>query len=290
MKTAFLALLASVSTAVAQVYQPPSLSSIDPVFRTGEQFNQYVSFSRGSLTSPPQVTLHYGGTAAFTRSAFSTANRGELQIPIPAPLVGSFRLEKIELADASGSTLYLRDGSIVRALYGAPNLPTTHSINLAVGDFATGGAAPVPPTNGPSSRLVNIATLGQVSPGNALTAGFVVRGSGLRVLIRAVGPTLAALGVPGALANPQLRITNATGLTVETNDDWGAASGDVTAFAKQMASVGAFAFSSTDSRDAAVVMFLQPGNYTAVVSASDGAATASASKTGTALVEVYELP
>jgi hypothetical protein len=63
-----------------------------------------------------------------------------------------------------------------------------------------------------------------------------------------------------------------------TNDNWGGGSALATAFGN----VGAFALGAT-SRDAALLVTLQPGNYTAQVSGVNGTA-------GRAQVEVYEVP
>lgn len=139
------------------------------------------------------------------------------------------------------------------------------------------------------ARLVNIATRGFVgTEGNVLISGFVISAEGPKtLLIRVVGPTLGGFGVDGALANPQLAIYGrAAGASADSvlasNDDW---STDATAAARISTvggQVGAFAL-PYGSRDAALVVTLPPGNYTA--QASGVGAT-----TGTALVEIYAAP
>jgi hypothetical protein len=129
-------------------------------------------------------------------------------------------------------------------------------------------------------RLANVSVLKQINAGESLTAGFVVGGSGEKqVLIRAIGPGLAQLGVQGTMADPQLTL-NKSGVTaaVATNNDWGGTAALSAAFA----SVGAFALPAA-SKDAAILVSLAPGNYTAQV-------TGVAGSTGLALVEVYEVP
>ncbi|MBI5767223.1 MAG: PKD domain-containing protein [Verrucomicrobia bacterium] len=126
-------------------------------------------------------------------------------------------------------------------------------------------------------RLVNVSVLKQIGAGESLTAGFVVGGTGTRrVLIRAVGPGLAALGVGGTMPDPQLAL-NRSGVEapINANNDWGGTPTLSAAFA----SVGAFALPA-NSKDAAILVSLAPGNYTAQVTGS----------TGLALVEVYEVP
>ncbi len=130
--------------------------------------------------------------------------------------------------------------------------------------------------------IVNASTRAFVGTGEAvLIPGFVVGGSGaLRLLVRAVGPGLAAFGVAGALADPTLTVFR-DGAAVATNDNWSAATNSAE-IAAAAANTGAFAL-ALGSRDAAVLITLAPGAYTAVVSGVGGS-------TGTALVEVYALP
>lgn len=134
-----------------------------------------------------------------------------------------------------------------------------------------------------AQRLANLSTRTQVGSGaNVTVVGFVVgQGSSKNILIRAVGPTLAAspFGVPGTISDPKIDITDASGRVVFSNDNWSTTTvGGSTTFA----SLGAFNL-ATNSRDAAILATnLVPGAYTATVS---GAGTAA----GVALVEVYDV-
>ncbi len=118
-------------------------------------------------------------------------------------------------------------------------------------------------------------------PGKRITAFYgVVSGSTVRVLIRAVGPTLGGFGVPGTLADPKLTVL--TGSTeLFSNDDWQAntAVGETIAVS---ATVGAFVLDDGSS-DAAVVATLLPGAYTVKVFGVGDT-------TGVALVEIYIVP
>jgi hypothetical protein len=73
-----------------------------------------------------------------------------------------------------------------------------------------------------NSRLANISTRGFVQGGNnVMIAGTIVLGpSAQRVVIRAIGPSLTGFGVPNALPDPILELHDASGTTLETNDDW----------------------------------------------------------------------
>jgi hypothetical protein len=116
-----------------------------------------------------------------------------------------------------------------------------------------------------------------------LIAGFAIGGTGSkRVLIRAIGPTLGLFGVPGTLADPKLELYSSTSTTpISTNDNWAAAA-NATEVSAIFTRVGAFQL-ALESKDAALLVTLPPGSYTAQV-------TGPGTTTGTALVEVYEVP
>ena len=102
-----------------------------------------------------------------------------------------------------------------------------------------------------------------------------------RLLIRGVGPAMDSLGVPGTLSDPVLRLFKAPDTDpFATNDNWGEASNanDIAQAADQ---VGALPF-DPGSKDAAILITLQPGVYTAQVHGADGT-------NGVALVEAFRV-
>lgn len=143
--------------------------------------------------------------------------------------------------------------------------------------------------DGTSGRLMNLSTRARIGTGeNLLIAGFVVSGgSGTRrLLVRAAGPALASMQVSGALADPTLKVVNATtGATVSTNDNWStpavAGAADATTLANTFAIAGAFPFQA-GSKDAALIADFPPGLYGINATGVNNA-------TGVALVEVYDL-
>ncbi len=132
-------------------------------------------------------------------------------------------------------------------------------------------------------RLVNVSARNFAGVAEqTLIAGFVIDGNEpRRVMIRGVGPTLLDLDVTGVLADPRLEVhttINRVDRVIASNDDWAAEPG----VAEASRTAGAFALRD-NSFDAAIVMVLPAGVYTAHVSGAD-------ETTGEALVEVYELP
>lgn len=127
-----------------------------------------------------------------------------------------------------------------------------------------------------ASTLRNISVRTNAAPGQIVTPGFVIRGTGSkRVLIRAVGPTLTSYGVTGEMPNPIVTVYDSNQNVVATNDDWDAS------LAPAFSGVGAFPLDA-GSRDAALLIDL-PANaaYTAQVTGSDG-------QGGIVLLEVYD--
>jgi hypothetical protein len=73
------------------------------------------------------------------------------------------------------------------------------------------------------SYLANISTRGFVQTGdNVMIGGFILGGgtSGAQVLVRAIGPSLGAAGVNGALSDPTLELRDADGTLISSNDNW----------------------------------------------------------------------
>ena len=129
------------------------------------------------------------------------------------------------------------------------------------------------------SVLANISTRGLVQTGeNVMIAGFIV-GAGTsdsRVVIRALGPSLAQSGVTTPLQDPMLQLIDGNGTTVRQNDNW-------QADAAQAAELTTIGIAPTNAAEAALVAAVPPGAYTAVVADKNG-------RSGTGLVEVYSVP
>ena len=135
-------------------------------------------------------------------------------------------------------------------------------------------------TPSPTAHYINVSSRGFAGTGsNVMTVGFVITGSARKtILVRGIGPTLGAYSVAGALADPQLTVADVNQNVVGYNDDWGGTAALQAAFN----AVSAFAI-PTASKDAALIVSLPPGAYTAQVTGANGSS-------GIALLEVYEMP
>lgn len=125
-------------------------------------------------------------------------------------------------------------------------------------------------------RAGNISTRGSVMSGDrVLIGGFIVGGSQAKdVVVRAIGPSLSAAGVAGALSDPTVELRNASGGLIDSNNNWG----DHPA-AAQIQSEG---LAPTNPAESALRAALNPGSYTAIVRGANGTS-------GVGLVEVYDL-
>jgi hypothetical protein len=152
----------------------------------------------------------------------------------------------------------------------------TISHGLLLGDFTLNGVVFHfrAPQESSENRMANISTRGFVNTGQGqLIGGFIIRGGPKFVLIRALGPSLSAVGVNPVLADPQLKLFQNNTL-LRQNNDWQTAT--------NAAEVTATTIPPTNAKEAAILIRLEPGNYTTVVDGADNG-------TGIALVEVYEI-
>jgi uncharacterized protein YkwD len=125
-----------------------------------------------------------------------------------------------------------------------------------------------------TAKLANVATRGLIQPGDKLMiGGFIVQNGSVRVVVSALGPSLAALGITNALPNTTLQLRDLNGAIVLENDDW---------MTDQKAELEATGLQPTNNLEAALVQTIPPGQYTAQVRGKPEA-------TGTGVVQVFFL-
>ena len=125
------------------------------------------------------------------------------------------------------------------------------------------------------ASLGNISTRVDVQNGESVSiGGFIIAGSSAKqVIIRAMGPSLAAAGIQGALADPTLELCDSTGNLLLANDNWKTT---------QEQAIRDTTLAPPNDLESAILASLQPGAYTAIVSGANNG-------TGVGLVEVYDL-
>ncbi len=156
---------------------------------------------------------------------------------------------------------------------GAAYSPTLQRFVLV----GTGGTILV--SNPAPTVFANVSTRGLVSNTQTFIGGFVIEGTAPRtVLIRADGPVLTQFGVANALPDPVLTVFDNSQKVVATNTGW-ATNMEPASISTAALTVGAFALPNP-SPDSALLLTLQPGAYTAVITSAGG-------NSGTALFEAY---
>lgn len=202
----------------------------------------------------------------------------------------------LELHDSSGATIASNDNwkETQQAEIQATGIPPANELESAIVRTLSPGAytAIVRGRNGatgvglveaydlaPSanSKLANISTRGFVgNSGNVMIGGFIAGPAGAgagQVAVRAIGPSLSAAGVSGALQDPTLELHDGNGATLSTNDNWQDT---------QPYDVESSGLVPRNDAESVVVTTVVPGNYTAIVRGKNNG-------TGVGLVEVYDI-
>jgi len=129
------------------------------------------------------------------------------------------------------------------------------------------------------AELANVSTRGFVGTGdNVLIGGVIIGPSGApaaTLVLRALGPSLASLGVAGTLADPVLELHDGNGTILATNNNWQDDAG-------QVANLQSLGLAPADSHESAIYTTVPVGPYTAIVTGSNGT-------TGVGLVEIYNI-
>jgi hypothetical protein len=122
--------------------------------------------------------------------------------------------------------------------------------------------------------LANVSTRGRATGDQAMIGGVIIGAGNLaeQIIVRGIGPSLAAAGIDDNLADPTLELRSSSGL-VATNDDWKT---------NQRSLIEQIGIAPTSDLESVIVSDLSPGTYTAIVRGQgDGV--------GTGLVEFYHL-
>jgi hypothetical protein len=224
---------------------------------------------------PPVITLAPAAAATLAGSTVALAVTAEGG----APLSYQWTKDGALLPDAIGATLPFARiaaadaGAYAVTVRNAQGETRSPAVRLDVSDTT--------PPIGPRS-LANLSTRANLAThGDTLIVGFVVQGTGAKpLLLRAVGPALAGFGVSNTLPDPRITLVTSAGARVADNDTWSEGA-DGSALASTFAATGAFALPA-GSRDAALLVALPPGAYTALVRSADAVSG------GTVLAEIYD--
>jgi uncharacterized delta-60 repeat protein len=223
------------------------------------------TFNVADYMPDPQLTLALDGSAALANDQWSNSLVARFTAVGAFPLTPGSNDAALESSVGAGNYTL-----IVAPVAGSAPGTTLAELYETADPAAT-------------RRFVNVSARGPSSPERPHIVGFSISGDLPRkILVRAAGPALARFDVRGLLADPKLTLYRSDGVAIWENNDWSATPANTTAVATAGGNVGAFGF-SPGSKDAATVVTLAPGSYTAVVSGNS-------TELGIALLEVYDVP
>ena len=226
-------------------------------------YNQQTSTAVFSAQfSPDGSVFAYGREDGMVVVARNLLNVGPTPTPTPPPGVTPTPApEPTATPEATATPAPTPEPRLLRKLHTPTSTPEPT-------------ATPAPPA--PPAQPLNISTRARVLGGeNALIGGFILTGpDSKQVVIRALGPSLGANGMPGALADTVLDLYDSSGHPLASNDNWK----DL-----QQSQIEDTGVPPSDALESAIVTTLSGNSaYTAVVRGKNGA-------TGIGLVEVYDL-
>lgn len=254
-----------------------------------------------AIPVPPRI-LPVGTTEQPSRTGETSINldvgfgiRAVSPSRVTVPVGEKVRLVAAQLAPADGQYIWTRNGQAIAGANASVLVldhVTSNDAGIYAWMYATPTSLPRPSQQlilgvGQTNRLLNVSVRGTLAAGagQSFTAGFIVGGGPQpkKIVVRAIGPTLAQFGVTNAIQRPVLRIFDSAGKEYVNGYAYPAASLTYESdLADSLASVGAFP-TPAGSSDAAVLLPFAAGAYTAQVTNADGSA-------GEVLVEIYEVP
>lgn len=179
-----------------------------------------------------------------------------------------------EIIDSGLAPLDPRESAILTALNPGAYTAVVTGIDGTSNNIALVEVFDLDSANPP--QLLNISTRGFVDIGDAgMIAGIIVGGTTTKaVVVRGLGPSLTSSGISNPLPDPTLTIFNSLGTVIATNDNW---QDD-----PNSAAIAGAGLAPPTALEAATLLALPPGNYTALLSDVNGA-------TGVGLVEIYNI-
>ena len=220
---------------------------------------------------PSMASVGIDGTVSDTLLRLFTANG--------SPLAVNDNWQDTQAAEIAQTGLQPQDpreSAIVATL--VPGAYTA-SVSAANGNNGVGLIEIYDLSSASNGKLANISTRGSVQTAeNVMIGGFILGGTSInpaKVVVRAIGPSLAQFGIGTPLSNPTLSLFDRNGQMVGQNNNWQ----DDPSQASQLQALN---LAPQNAAESAIVATLPPGQYTAVVEGHSGG-------TGIGLIEVYSI-
>ncbi len=221
----------------------------------GPSLTQF-GFSSSEVLADPVVELHGpSGFATLTNNNWKESQESQIRAAGLAPSNDLEAAIDATLAPGNYTAIVRGNGSGVGV-----SLVEVYDVN-----------------SGAPSKLANLSTRAFVGTGNSVViAGFILgNGNGTdRIIVRGLGPSLSAFGVPNPLQDPTLELRTQNGTLILANNDW-------TDDQAQATEIFAAGLAPSSGKESAIAATLSPGLYTAILAGVNNG-------TGVGLVEVYD--
>jgi hypothetical protein len=278
------------STAAEMDVQQSTLSGVSSNFST--TFAPYSVTILAMTPPPPTITTSPASESVSEGSTLVLTAAGDNATSYQWSFTPTGSTTAQPVSDsASGATHDIVTGS------SGPQLVITDASSLSAGSYtvvAVNGTGTSQPSSAATVAVVTSTNPGVLSSisarayvgtgSNILIGGFYIVGStSATVLIQAIGPALAGLGVSGTLQHPALSIhqtQNGKDVVLYSNTGWGSRS----VLLQAAAAAYANPVLQPGSADSELLLTLPPGGYTAEVGSADGTST------GVALCAIYQIP
>ncbi len=262
----------------------PNVGGVDPTINVPVPTEGTVAVVPPTGETTLQLDVSFG-TRLVPASRITVAAGERVTLLAPAALTRiAWRKDGHDLSGATASSLVLPSASSADAgIYVAANTDP-----VAIGQNSQSVILNV----GPTSRLLNISTRGWVAGADKpFIGGFVVSTEGglsaKKLILRAIGPSLAKFDVAQPLQQPTITVYDSAGRTYNNRYVYPAVVGGLTYetdLAASLAKTGAFPVpTGVDAKDVTALRPFVAGSYTVQIGSADGSA-------GAVLFEVYEVP
>jgi YVTN family beta-propeller protein len=230
----------------------------------------------GAMRMLTAATVNSSALATDWSTLEARVAAGDCDLVVQGEIDGAVRSFTYSAADGVYRGTSAGAGSFSRAQLAAK--AQAGAATLTIMGVAPGNGGPFP------AVLQNISTRLRVRPDpNGLIGGFIINGTvAKKVMIRAIGPSLAGVGIQGFLPDPVLELHDSSQV-IAANNNWRTTQLGGIIGSDQVADIQASGIAPRHDLEAAIVATLNPNQGYTVIVRGDGVAT------GMAVVEVFDL-
>jgi hypothetical protein len=244
--------------------------------------NQTLNISINNVIEAPVFIDGSSATVDFTSGGTGSVYTASATDGATFSISGGANLSLFSINSATGALSFISSPTYAEGSSNSYSVTITATNSEGSNDFSV--TVDLIPEATTSSRFFGISTRGLVSSTKSMYGGIAITGTeNKRVAFMGKGKTMEAQGVPDYAEDPALliyKLLNGVWAEYKTVDDWG----DVDSSESILTVEGKPGITMpVDSKEAAIVLDLEPGNYSVIVTSPE-------TETKEAIVEAYEIP